>query len=59
MTAYPPPVPPEQQSDKAPKSGKEDAKRAEKANSPEVDSNANQSDGIKQNTRNKGYQQDR
>lgn len=59
MTAHPPPVPPEQQSDKAPKSGKADTDRTEQANSPVVDSNPNQSDGIKQNTRNKGYQQDR
>ena len=59
MTAHPPPLPPEQQSEKAPSSGKAEPDRTEKANSPAVDSNANRSGDIKENTRNKGYQQDR
>lgn len=59
MMAHSPPVPPEQQSDKAPKSGKSETDRSEQAKSPALDSNANRFGDIKQNGRNKGYQQDR
>jgi len=64
MSAHPPPVPREQQSDKAPASGRAEADQTEahqtgKAKSPSVDSNANRFGDIKQNTRNKGHQQDR
>ena len=63
MSAHPPPVPREQQSDKAPAkapaSGRAETDQTDKAKSPSVDSNANRFGDIKQNTRNKGHQQDR
>lgn len=59
MSAHPPPVPREQQSDKAPASGRAETDQANKAQSPSVDSNANRFGDIKQDTRNKGHQQDR
>ena len=59
MAAHPPPVPREQQSDKAPRSERPEANKAENGKSPSLDTNANRFGDIKQNTTNKGYQQDR
>ncbi len=59
MTAHPPPVPPEQQSDKAPKSGKANVKQTGATKPPPDDRNADRFGDIKQNTTNQGHQQDR
>jgi len=59
MTAHPPPVPPEQQSDKTPVTEKVNVKQGGETKSPSDDKNANRYGDIKQNTTNQGHQQDR
>jgi hypothetical protein len=59
MTAHPPPVPPEQRSDKDPRAGQPDVKQGGKAKSSSPDPKTDQSGAVKQNTTNQGYQQDR
>jgi hypothetical protein len=59
MTAHPPPVPPEQRSDKDPRARQPDVKQGGKAKSSSPDPKTDQSEAVKQNTTNQGYQQDR
>ena len=65
MSAHPPPVPPEQRSNKGPgetgreaEGGKGDA-AAQKAHKKPIDEKAGRHGAVKQNTTNRGYQQDR
>jgi hypothetical protein len=65
MSAHPPPVPPEQRSNKGPgetgreAGGKSDATGAAKAHKKPIDEKAGRHGAVKQNTTNTGYQQDR
>lgn len=59
MPALPPPVPPDQRSDKAPDVGTPNIKEGGEAKKTTTSEHANRYADIKQNTTNKGYQQDR
>lgn len=61
MAAHPPPVPPDQRSDKGPArdSGTAAEVKGEAAGKKPLDEKAGQSGAIKQNTTNTGYKQDR
>jgi hypothetical protein len=61
MTARPPPVPPEQQSDKGPAQSSSSAtdNKGEAAHGTSLDPKVGRSGALKQNTKNTGHQQDR
>ena len=59
MAAHAPPVPPEQRSDKDPRTEHPNVRQGGEAKSSASDPKTNQSGAIKQNTTNQGYQQDR
>lgn len=61
MSAHPPPVPPDQRSDKGQiRDGIPTAEgKSEAAGKKPLDEKAGRSGAVKQNTRNTGYQQDR
>ncbi len=59
MSAHPPPVPPDQRSDKGPAEGSAAAPKRPDAGKPTLDEKAGQSGAVKQNTTNTGHQQDR
>lgn len=59
MTAHLPPVPPEQRSDKEPRTAQPNVKQGGEVKSSTSDPKTSQSGAVKQNTTNQGYQQDR
>ncbi len=59
MAAHPPPVPPDQRSDRGPDRGSAAKTKGETAGKKPLDEKTGQSGAIKQNTTNTGYQQDR
>ncbi len=60
MSAHPPPVPPDQRSNKGPgETGREAEGKSDAAGKTPLDEKAGRQGAVKQNTTNTGYQQDR
>jgi hypothetical protein len=60
MSAHPPPVPPEQRSNKGPgDTGRHSEGKGDPAHKKPIDEKAGRHGDVKQNTTNTGYQQDR